>query len=187
MEFGHQFLAFVEARMQQLHENQPGVDLSLCEIHVFNHFMDPTLLANNMQQQGKGIHIHPFGFRPENKGSMGAPGNFKTFKEAVKELGHKGKSLSILSLDCEGCEWDLYRDILSSDLTIQQILVQMHGTPFIANRFFSTMHNAGYAIYRREQVGVGVYDYSFLKLAPSYFGFKFPRLFLRPASNGLGQ
>ena len=187
MEFGHQFLSFAQARMQQLHNDQPGFDLSICEIHIFNQFMDPTLLANNVEQGNSlGLHIHPFGFRPEKKESMGVAGNgsFKTFKETVKELGHTGKSLSILAIDCEGCEWDIYREVLSSDLTVQQILIQMHGTPFIANRFFAAMHNAGYAIFHKEGVGVGVYDYSFLRLAPSYFGFKFPRLFLRQFSNG---
>jgi len=187
VEFGHQFSSFVEARMAELHKDEPGVDLSICEIHIFNHFIDPALLAN-MVQQGKGIHIHPFGFRPENKESMGVAGDgsataFKTFKETVKELGHTGKTLSILAIDCEGCEWDIYKEVLSSDvMTVQQVLFQMHGTPFIANRFFVAMHNAGYAIFHREEVGVSVYDYSFLKLAPSYFGSTKPQL-RQPTNN----
>ena len=173
MEFGHQFSTFSEARMAELHTNEPGVDLSVCEIHIFNHFIDPTLLSNTATQSVHGIHVHPFGFRPENKESMGVASDgtaFKTIKETVKELGHAGKSLSILAIDCEGCEWDMYREVLSSDFTVQEVLIQMHGTPFIANRFFVAMHNAGYAIFHREEVGSSVYDYSFLKLAPSYFG-----------------
>jgi hypothetical protein len=180
MEFGHQFSTYSETRMAELHSDESGVDLSICEIHIFNHFIDHAVLANTATQQVNGVHVHPFGFRPENKESMGVAGDgsfaFKTLKETVEELGHAGKKLAILAIDCEGCEWDIYREMLSSDLTIQQVLIQMHGTPFIANRFFVAMHNAGYAIFHREEVGRSVYDYSFLKLAPSYFGSTKPQL-----------
>lgn len=180
VEFGQQFSSFMEARMAELHKDSLLFDTSLCEIHIFNHFVDPTLLEN-MLQQVNGIHIHPFGFRPENKESMGVAGDgsvtaFKTFKETLKELGHRGKNLAILAIDCEGCEWDIYKEVLSSDITVQQILFQMHGTPHIANQFFTEMHNEGYAIFHREKVGESVYDYSFLKLKPSYFGSTKPRL-----------
>ena len=182
-EFGNLFSAYSEARMADIHKEEPAFDdLSICEIHIFNHYIDPTILSNLAAQKVNGIHIHPFGFRPENKESMGVAGEgtataFKTIKETVFELGHAGKTLSIFSIDCEGCEWDIiYRDLLSSDLTVQQVLIQMHGTPFIANRFFAAMHNAGYAIFHREEVGDSVYDYSFLKLAPSYFGSTKPHL-----------
>ncbi len=173
VEFGHQFSSYVEARMAELHKDEVLFDSSVCEIHIFNHFIDPALLEN-MLQQVKGIHIHPFAFRPENKESMGVAGDgsvtaFKTFKETVAELGHAGRSLSILAIDCEGCEWDIYKEVLSSGLTVQQVLFQMHGTPYIANQFFADMYKAGYVIFHREKVGESVYDYSFLRLAPSYF------------------
>lgn len=180
VEFGHQFSSYMKARMGELHKDEVLFDSSICEIHIFNHFIDPALLESMLHQM-KGIHIHPFGFRPENKESMGVAGDgsvtaFKTFKETVAELGHAGKSLSILAIDCEGCEWDIYKDVLSSGLTVQQILFQMHGTPYIANQFFADMYNAGYLIFHREKVGESVYDYSFLRLAPSYFGSIKPRL-----------
>ena len=186
LEFGNQFLDFSMARMRELREDKmSGVDLSVCEIHVFNHFISPDLLAKTVLEQVNGIHIHPFAFKPQNKVSMGVAVGvgasataFKTLKETVKELGHSGKSLSLLVIDCEGCEWEIYRDLLSLDLSVQQVLIQMHGTPFIANRFFTAMHNAGYAIFHREEVGGSgnIYDYSWLKLAPSYFGSTKPRL-----------
>lgn len=188
VEFGLQFLDFSLSRMRQLHPEDSGnnnkIDFTICEIHIFNHFIPPEVLAKQAMGQTKGVHFHPFAFRPEGKESMGVASlgqtatTFKTLKETVKELGHTGKSLSILAIDCEGCEWDIYTDILSADVSIQQVLMQLHGTPFIANKFFTAMHTAGYAIFHKEEVrGSGnVYDYSWLKLAPSYFGKITPNL-----------
>jgi len=188
VEFGLQFLDFSLSRMRELHHqednNNNKIDLTICEIHIFNHYIPPEVLAQQASGQTKGVHFHPFAFRPEGKESMGVASSgqtataFKTLKETVKELGHTGKSLSILAIDCEGCEWDIYRDILSADLSIQQVLMQLHGTPFIANKFFTAMHTAGYAIFHKEEVGGSgnVYDYSWVKLATSYFGSIKPNL-----------
>ncbi len=121
--------------------------------------------------------VHPWGFRPTNKASMGsgtdstAAPAFKTIHDTLTELGHLDKTISILALDCEGCEWDIYGDILDLDASFQQILIQLHGTPSVANEFFTSMLNAGYFIYNREMDPGGggeVYNYSFLKLDVSY-------------------
>lgn len=95
---------------------------------------------------------------------------FKTLKDTVAELQHSGR-ISALALDCESCEWDIYSDILSLDEPIQQVLMQMHGSPFMANGLFLAMQQAGYVIFHRDpRSGDGeIYDYSWLELAPSYF------------------
>ena len=36
---------------------------------------------------------------------------FKTLEETIAELKHSGR-ISVLALDCEACEWDIYKDIL---------------------------------------------------------------------------
>jgi len=99
---------------------------------------------------------------------------FKTLGETIMELRHSGR-ISILAVDCEDCEWNLYRDILSLDEPIRQVLMQMHGTPFMANELFLHMQEAGYVIFQREAEHSGsgeVYDYSWLNLAPSFFNWK---------------
>lgn len=122
-----------------------------------------------------GLFLHKWGFRPSSKKSMGVAADsvtsitFKTLKDTVAELHHSGR-ISVLVLDCESCEWDIYSDILSLDEPIQQVLMQMHGSPSVANELFLTMQGAGYVIYHREPSSDGeIYDYSWLKLAPSYF------------------
>mmetsp|Transcript_14247 Transcript_14247/g.25736 ORF Transcript_14247/g.25736 Transcript_14247/m.25736 type:complete len:113 (-) Transcript_14247:607-945(-) len=99
---------------------------------------------------------------------------FKTLDETIAELKHSGR-ISILALDCESCEWDIYSDILALDEPIQQVLLQMHGTPYMANELFLAMQEAGYVIFHREAEFSGsgeVYDYSWLKLSPSFFNWK---------------
>ena len=103
---------------------------------------------------------------------MGMAATFKTLEQTIAELQHSGR-ISMLVLDCEACEWDMYTDILSLEEPIQQVLMQMHGTPFMANELFLAMQEAGYVIYHREENGYGeVFDYSWIKLAPSFFVWK---------------
>lgn len=126
----------------------------------------------DIQESREGIFIHNWGFRPSNKESMGVAATFKTLEQTIAELQHSGR-ISMLVLDCEACEWDIYTDILSLEEPIQQVLMQMHGTPFMANELFLAMQEAGYVIYHREEHGYGeVYDYSWIKLAPSFFVWK---------------
>lgn len=134
-----------------------------------------------MPEPRDGLIVHPWGFRPGNKENMGfgmdntfVP-TFKTLQETIVELEHSGKTISTLALDCEGCEWDIYLDILSLDASFQQIFMQMHGTPYVANDLFLAMQKAGYVIFHKEAEPSGsgeVYDYSFMRMAPSYFDSK---------------
>lgn len=102
--------------------------------------------------------------------------SFKTLDGTIKELGHSGR-ISVLMLDCELCEWDIYHDIIALDEPIQQVSMQMHGTPYMANELFLAMQETGYVIFNREKersdIGGGeVYDYSWLRLSPTFFNWK---------------
>ena len=45
-------------------------------------------------------------------------GEYKTLAAIKKQLGHEGRKISALKIDCEGCEWNLFAsmevDIISS-------------------------------------------------------------------------
>jgi len=181
MEFAHRFLDYSLSRMMELHfpngtsgEGFVVGDLLPCEVHVF------TPHGQEIPDARDGLFLHHWGFRPSVKESMGLATNhttsiaFKTLDETITELKHSGR-ISIVAVDCEDCEWNLYRDILSLDEPIRQVLMQMHGTPFMANELFLHMQEAGYVIFQRqaEPSGSGeVYDYSWLNLAPSFFNWK---------------
>jgi hypothetical protein len=119
-----------------------------------------------------GLFFHNWGFRPSSNNKRKLGPAFKTLEQTIKKLKHSGR-ISVLALDCEACEWDLYQDIVSLKEPIQQVLMQMHGTPYMANELFLKMQDAGYVIFNRENNGdVDVWNYAWLKLAPSYFNWK---------------
>ncbi|KAL7549020.1 hypothetical protein ACHAWF_012287, partial [Thalassiosira exigua] len=178
MEFGNQFLDFSLARMIELHSGEVVWKDSIpCEVHIFT----PDGGQEIPKSLRDGLHVHNWGFRPSIKlGSMGIAADnattvaFKTLEETIVGLGHSGK-VSILALDCESCEWDIYRDLVKLKEPIRQVLMQMHGTPYMANELFLAMQEAGYVIFQREKEirGSGeVYDYSWLKLSPSFFNWQ---------------
>jgi hypothetical protein len=110
-----------------------------------------------------------FGFRQET---------FKTFEETVRTLGHENlPAIDILKIDCEGCEWDVYKDWFNKDIPpINQILVEVHRSPKDkVIDFFDDMYNEGYATFHKEfntQYARGnCVEYAFMKLDKDYFNY----------------
>lgn len=160
-----------------------------CEIHVFS----PNIESAESHAP-RGIIVHPWGF----KSSHAQPSNdnssaLKTIQETIQILGHCSKTIDLLSLDCEGCEFDIYQDLFENrvlkvhnDEKIEkvekeecappawmQIIVQVHGSPKrITNEFFANFQDQGYVIFRKEPSVEGSgneQNYGFLRLADSFF------------------
>ena len=161
--FANQFLDFASARVMEV-----GLTAPVCDVHIFN--------PNSQQApQRDNLILHNWGFKPKNVVNSTITGAYKTIETTLQELGHSEQTISILALDCEACEWDIYHDLLSLKPPINQILMQMHGVPNPnqAQSTFNAMRFAGYVITHKEEDAQGggeVYDYSFLRLSPSYFG-----------------
>lgn len=143
-----------------------------CEIHVF----DPNASLEG-DAAAKGLVFHPWGLKGwyDDATALDAryPGDYKSLKEIVSALGHAGRVIDIMNLDCEGCEWRVYKDWFNSPVTVTQILVQMHGyRPRLSNDFFNTLRSQGYATFHKEPsyyTRGNEVNYSFLKLAPEFF------------------
>lgn len=75
-----------------------------CEIHTFDHTVGekPSNLPNK-------VHFHPWGLGAETKVN---PKGFhlKRMKDIMELLGHQNRSIDIFKIDCEGCEWNTYKD-----------------------------------------------------------------------------
>ena len=74
----------------------------------------------------------------------------KRFKEIVDELGHL--HIDVLKMDIEGSEYDVLIDIMESDITIDQILVEFHDRLFDTELSKSTdtiekLRQKGYILY----------------------------------------
>lgn len=121
-----------------------------CEVHSFDP-TTPTLPPDLVSIDGKpGAKFHLWGiktdFKPNicnGKYSWKAPkvapnATFMSLDEIVDRLGHRGRPIDILKLDCEGCEWSAF---LSSPRILEQtkqLLVELH---FSQNLGLKTPHD----------------------------------------------
>jgi hypothetical protein len=158
-------------------------ELPDCEIHIFD-FTDYSQAMRDAGVVNKS-YFHAWGLKSHDgrinakalKGAAKkAKGIMKSMQETVKELGHEGRSIDIFKIDCEGCEWNSYRDWFEeSGITgLRQILVETHNVPGPATtEFFAYLRNKGYAMFHKEpnvQYGGGsCVEFSFLQLNTTFF------------------
>jgi hypothetical protein len=130
-----------------------------CEIHTF----DPTVKYNDFighnystyHEWGLGVDNTPMAF---NQFKWTA----KSFNTIIKELNHVGRTIDVLKIDCEQCEWltmpDLFRDIASTGLKVNQIQIEMHrSSKNVENitSFFELVDKAKMRIFHKERNGWG--------------------------------
>ena len=152
-----------------------------CEVHVF----DPGRYGSRVTLDSN-IHYHQYGLKPsydtdpallDGKGEL-PRGNFLTLPQIIQELGHQGRTISVMKVDIEGGEWTTFRDWIGvqeeGGVLIQQLLVEVHDTPPIVNTMFAELHKAGYAMFHKEpnaQFAAGdCIEFAWIKLRQSFFG-----------------
>jgi len=99
--------------------------------------------------------------------------NFKTFRQTFEELGHTGRVIDVLKIDCEGCEWQSVqgwlRDWKASGVVVRQLLLELHDAPLPqAPEFFQTLKEAGYVIFHKEVTG-SCAEYAFVLVDTVFF------------------
>jgi hypothetical protein len=157
--------------------NQVGFERALhnltrCEIHTF----DPTLA--DPYTGGAYSAFHPIalgsvlGTFGTNKGLKG-----KSLAEIMSELGHTGRRLDVLKVDCEGCEFAAFRPVFEAlkqrTLSIGQLLLEVHvyglKRPEIAQgglyAFFKEADDAGLRVFSKERNGWGCNGYRCVEFA----------------------
>jgi hypothetical protein len=97
-----------------------------CEIHTF----DPTLSKPFVG--GQYATFHPWGLGEDGvAGKVGGKvWEGKSFETIIRKLGHENRTIDILKIDCEGCEWvtmvPLFELISSAKVKVDQILIELH-------------------------------------------------------------
>ena len=147
-----------------------------CEIHVFD-FGNYEASVLQQTNHSPHVHYHQWGI------SDVTGGVFKTLQDTVQELGHVGRTIDIFKIDCEGCELDTFSSWFHADVTLKQILVEIHPRmsqwqpsvklPETVN-FFHTLHKQGYVITHKEpniqyQGNGFCVEYNFLLLSPEFW------------------
>ena len=138
-----------------------------CEIHVFDH-----RLEDYGGKIPEGINIHHWSLEGEADAPKARKG-YMTLKEVVHHLGHNGRELEIMRVDCDGCEWHTWSEWLTSGVTPRQLLVSLHGAPRNEDEVFEMMESNNYVIFHREadtRYGGMWQEYGFLRLDNSFFG-----------------
>lgn len=126
-----------------------------CEVHAFDPTPDlhPREGAAGTEATGgkNGVHFHALGLRDGFAARHAArsgggkllhttstqylpidPARLLSFRELQRRLGHTGRTLALLAVDCEGCEWGLLDELYCSQrgmpvrVPIQQLLVEAH-------------------------------------------------------------
>jgi Methyltransferase domain len=142
---------------------------TICDIHVF----DYSYNYERPQNKEKNIQFHQWGLVASSE-SGSQKGNFFTFPEIVKQLGHEGKTIDIFKIDCEGCEWATRPDWMNQD--IRQVLIETHKMPSKYNEgltYFQSFKQNQFAMFSKEQNGYSFwttcYEFSYIKLHPNFW------------------
>jgi hypothetical protein len=130
-----------------------------CEIHTF----DPTLKVPFVG--GDYATFHPWGVGKEGEEVFVNYLNITfvahSVESIVKKLGHQGRKIDILKIDCEGCEAQsmppLFEAVTNGTLQVDQLLIELHAWvnyDAISN-FFAKADKAGFRITHKERNGWG--------------------------------
>ena len=109
-----------------------------CEVHAFDPTINhPASLAPNVTFHHFGLYGGPRDKSDAIKFSSKTYGNIKGkmyhLQDIIVMLGHQHRNISIMKLDCEGCEWEVFgymyinrfhhQNIIS---VVQQLLIEFH-------------------------------------------------------------
>eukprot|EP00051_Salpingoeca_urceolata_P024565 m.433395 g.433395 ORF g.433395 m.433395 type:complete len:335 (+) comp20248_c3_seq3:121-1125(+) len=118
-----------------------------CEIHTF----DPTV---KHPTPPPGVKYHNWGINSKDGqfNIRGKPGIMmgKTVETTVKELGHTGRVIDIFKIDCEGCEFSVFRSFYGKGFILRQIQVEVHTFGKPPYDFFHFLSSVGYVIFHKE-------------------------------------
>lgn len=154
-----------------------------CEFHIF----DTADYTEKMPKNIGRAYFHPWGISTQQdrkdqsdmQPMVDRRGRkFFGLKDTMKLLGLENlDTIDIFKIDCEGCEYDTFKDWIDPDLPVlQQIQVEIHNAKPNVIDFFDTLREAGYARFHKEpniQFGGGAaVEYALIKLVPEFFPVK---------------
>lgn len=134
-----------------------------CDIHTF----DPTL-GHNPGDGGSVFlgsafsRFHDLGLGdPPGAGAEGAAPwrrKLRPLRALMQGLGHEGRVIDILKVDCEGCEWtavaDIFDEIARGRISIGQLQLEIHLAPSTSQEdihgFMAKADRAGLRIFHKE-------------------------------------
>lgn len=101
-----------------------------CEVHAFdptvNHPNTSLVTFHQLGLQGAGVNVS---LSNGIEYSAKDPNLLLSLPEIMERLGHTGRKLSVLMMDCEGCEWGVLKQMVCDDgasSLVDQLVIEMH-------------------------------------------------------------
>jgi hypothetical protein len=122
-----------------------------CEIHVF----DPT------SKPLRAYHFHKYGLCAHGSTFVAGRKTYpcRSLEHIFQELNHT--EVTVLKMDVEGAEWDVFQDVQWENLRIGQILVEFHDQDAgytlnsIIRHYLNKLEKAGFFLFSMEPVCAG--------------------------------
>jgi len=140
-----------------------------CEIHTFDPTLDKPFVGD------KYATFHPWGLGEDGAKMSGNRKDWvgMSMEHVLRELGHENRTIDILKIDCEGCEWTVlpvFFDLVASGkFQVNQVLVELHNFFNIPqqtiNNFFSAADKARLRIFHKERNHWGCQGFKCLEYA----------------------
>lgn len=124
---------------------------SSCDIHTFD-VSDYGQRKNFTIEAVKiGVHFHHWGIGESRR--IGS--NMKRFSNIMKELNHQNKTIDLMKIDCERCEYAQYRDWLQDwndmGVLVRQVMLEVHNSDMpVIDDLFKAFQEAGYVLFHKE-------------------------------------
>jgi len=143
-----------------------------CEIHTFDLKASGRGVVFADEAKKVGVNFHHWGIGDKSSGLN----NMKTFKEIMTDLNHKQRTVDVMKIDCERCEYDQFRQWLSDwkelGMTVRQIMLEIHNSdlPHVVD-LFNEFQKAGYVMFHKEanyQNEGNCIEAAFLLLSPDF-------------------
>jgi hypothetical protein len=147
-----------------------------CEIHTFDGTLNLIArpLGKDFAETKINFHNYNFGASDSTSGR-----ETKSFDTIINSLGHKGRTINLFKIDCEGCEYStiplVMKAIGEGLVSIQQILIEVHGTNGKhIQQLFESMRGQGFMIFHKERNQWGCAGYKCVEFALIHESFAKP-------------
>jgi len=143
-----------------------------CEIHTFD--LQASGRKKDFAEEAKkaGVTFHHWGLGEPTENMR----NMKPFKQIIKTLKHEHKTIDLMKIDCERCEYAQFRQWLQdwkdTGVTVRQVMLEIHNSdlPHVVD-LFNEFQRAGYVMFHKEANylnGANAIEAAFLLLSTDF-------------------
>lgn len=122
-----------------------------CEVHTFDIAKQNRGKSFAEEAEKRGVYFHHWGIGAREETGP----HLKTFKDIMVALHHEQKTVDVMKIDCEKCEYKQFREWLQDweelGMTVRQVMLEIHNSdlPGVVD-LFKAFQNYGYVMFHKE-------------------------------------